>query len=190
MVDRDPYGIQRRVIGLHHWRLDGISDLKLRAPGCSVLDLGCNRGRASLEMADAGATLVHGCDNYAKGIEACREFFADLRAVSSQFEVVDLTDGAAALNVFGDRQYDITLMLATYHKLKRNMPDHRLSGLIKELGRRTIKYLGWRGTKDQHVSNDSEIVAIDKDLAEVGLTRIHTSYIATELGVAAIWARS
>lgn len=181
--------MQRRVVGFHHDRLDGLADLKKRANGASVLDLGCNRGRASLQMADYGARLIHGCDNYKKGIEACREFFADLRSIESQFEVCDLTHGAESLQVFGLQRYDITLMLATYHKIKRDMPDYRLSGLIKEIGKRTIRYFGWRGTADQHNANDEEIKALDRDLAEVGLTRIHTSYIATEIGVAAIWSR-
>lgn len=188
MVDRDPYGIQRRVTGWHHWRMDGLTDLKMRAAGRSVLDLGCNRGRASIEMADHGATLIHGCDNDGKSIEFCREHFADYRSVQTQFEVVDLTEGAASLDVFGAHTYEITLLLATYHKLKRAMPDYRLSGLIKEIGRRTTKYFGWRGTKDQHDFNSAEIASIDQDLAEFEMVRIHTSYIATELGVAAIWA--
>lgn len=189
MADWDPHGIQRRVVGWHHDRLDGLSDLKARARGASVLDLGCNRGRASLQMADYGARLIHGCDNYEPGIQACREFFADLRAVESRFEVCDLTVGAEALRVFGDQHYDITLMLATYHKIKRAMPDYRLSGLIKEVGKRTIKYFAWRGTADQHDANVQEIVTLDRELTEVGLRRTHTSYIATEIGVAAIWER-
>lgn len=189
MVDRDPYGVQRRVVGAHHYRLDGLNDLVRRAGGASVLDIGCNRGAASLEMAYAGAALVHGCDNYRKGIESCREFFADLRSVESKFEVVDLTEGAASLGVFGGQRYDITMLLATYHKLKRDMPDYRLSGLIKEIGRRTTRYFAWRGTKDQHEANDAEIAAIDRDLRDQGMVRVHTSYIATEMGVTAIWAR-
>lgn len=189
MVDRDPNGIQRRVVGVHDLRLDGLTDLTLRCRGASVLDLGCNRGAVCLELAYNGARLLHGCDNYEKGIEAAREIFADIRMVQSRFEHCDLTEGAAALNVFADNRYDMTFLLATYHKLKRAMPEDRLSGLVKEIGRRTDRYFGWRGTADQHEANDREIAAMDRDLREVGLTRIHTSYIATELGVAAIWAR-
>lgn len=188
MVDREPmHGVQRRVVGYHDIRLDGIHDLVLRARGASVLDIGCNRGLVGFEMANNGAILVHGCDNYGKGIETARELFADLRNVESRFEICDLTIGAAALEPFGT--YDITLLLATYHKIKRAMPDHRLSGLMKEIGKRTVKYFGWRGTADQHEANDKEITDLDRDLKDIGLIRIHTSYIATELGVAAIWAR-
>lgn len=189
MVDRDRWGVQRRVIGMHDFRLDGLTDLTLRARGASILDLGCNRGMVSMEFANNGAALVHGCDNYAKGIEVAREVFADVRTVSSQFEVCDLTHGAESLSAFGDRQYDMVLMLATYHKLKRKMPDYRLSGLVKHLGQRTLQYFAWRGTRDEHDANDAEIVTIDRDLLDVGLKRIHTSYISAELGVAAIWER-
>lgn len=189
MVDRDPHGIQRRVIGMHDFRLDGLTDLTLRARGASVLDLGCNRGGAAIEMANNGAVLIHGCDNYAKGIETAREIFADIRAVESRFEVVDLTHGAASLDWCGEQCYDMTLLLATYHKLKRGMPADRLSGLVKAIGHRTIQYFAWRGTADQHDANDKEIETIDRDLESEGLRRIHTSYISTELGVAAIWAR-
>lgn len=188
MVDRDPNGVQRRVIGLHDLRLDGLTDITLRARGASVLDMGCNRGSVCLELAYNGARLVHGCDNYMKGIETAREFFADQRMVSSRFEHCDLTHGAAALDVFGDQTYDITLLLATYHKIKRKMPPSRLSGLVKEVARRTNQYFCWRGTADQPESNDSEIVQIDRDLHGI-MRRIHTSYIATEIGVACIWAR-
>lgn len=189
MVDRDPWGVQRRVIGMHDFRLDGLTDLTLRARGASVLDLGCNRGMVSMEFANNGAALVHGCDNYEKGIETAREIFADVRIVASRFEVCDLTIGAAALNVFKDQRYDMTLILATYHKLKRDMPPDRLAGLVKEVGRRTIRYFAWRGTANQREANHREIENIDRDLADVGLKRIHTSYIS-DIGVACIWERT
>lgn len=189
MVDRDPWGVQRRVVGLHDLRLDGLTDLTLRCRGASVLDIGCNRGSVCLELAYNGARLVHGCDNYEKGIETAREIFADIRMVQSRFEHCDLTHGVSALDMFGDQRYDMTLLLATYHKIKRAMPHDRLSGLVKEIGRRTVRYFGWRGTANQHDANVIEIETLDRDLADVGLKRIHTSYIATELGVAAIWER-
>ncbi len=188
MVDRDSNGVQRRVIGLHDLRLDGLTDITLRARGASVLDLGCNRGTVCLELAYNGARLVHGCDNYMKGIETAREIFADIRMVQSRFEHCDLTHGAASLEVFGDQTYDITLLLATYHKIKRKMPNDRLSGLVKAIAKRTNHYFCWRGTADQANSNDAEIEQLDRDL-DGELKRIHTSYIATEIGVACIWAR-
>ena len=189
MVDRDPYGIQRRVIGMHDFRLDGLTDLTLRARGASVLDLGCNRGMVCVEMANNGATVLHGCDNYEVGIQTAREVFSDIRSASSQFEVCDLTVGPSALRPFGASDYDMVLMLATYHKIKRKMPEDRLTALVQYLGHKTRRYFAWRGTRDDYVSNDQEIIAIDRDLAECNLQRIHTSHISTELGAAAIWAR-
>ena len=183
------YTVQRRVAGHHNVRLDGISDLVLRAKGAAVLDIGCNRGMVGYEFATNGAKLVHGCDLYQIGVQTAREVFADLRSVESRFEVVDLSTGPSSLQVFGGQQYDIVLMLATYHKLKRVMPAERLTALIVQIGRLTKGYFGWRATSDKPDENDLEVEALDRDLGSVGLVRIQTSYISNELGVAAIWGR-
>lgn len=183
------YRVERRVAGYYNFRLDGMSDLLGRARGNKVFDIGCNRGLVGYDFALNGARLVHGCDIYARGVEHAREMFADLRAVESRFEVADLSEGPSALNVFKGMSYDITLCLATYHKLKRAMPGAELSKLMQHFGRWTNGYFGWRGTSDKPDENDAEMEALDRDLGETGLVRIHTSYISAELGVAAIWAR-
>lgn len=184
------YKVQRRVAGYHDFRLDGISDLVLRARGRSVFDIGCNRGMVGFEFAVNGAKAVHGCDIYEDGINTAREMFADLRAVDARFEVADLTQGPKALKPFAANNYDITLCLATYHKLKRIMPADELTALMQYFGRWTKGYFGWRGTSDKPAENDAEIKALDRDLGGIGFSRIHTSYISAELGVAAIWARA
>lgn len=183
------YKVQRRVAGEHNFRLDGLADLLTRAKGASVFDIGCNRGAAGYDFALNGAAKVHGCDIYEPGILAAREWFADLRAVESQFEVCDLTKGPPALKRFAGNSYDVTLCLATYHKLKRVMLPEALTELVQHFGRWTKGYVGWRGTSDKPDENDEEIVALDRDLGTAGFRRIHTSYISAELGVAAIWAR-
>jgi SAM-dependent methyltransferase len=183
------YVTQRRVAGYHDVRMDGMVDLVLRARGASVFDIGCNRGMVGFEFASNGASLVHGCDLYEIGVQTAREVFADLRSVESRFEVVDLTGGPAALAPFGGRSYDITLCLATYHKLKRVMDADALSALMRHFGKHTKRYFAWRGTSDKPVENDAEIAALDRDLGAVSLTRIHTSYLSDDLGVAAIWAK-
>lgn len=184
----DPYRIERRVAGYHDIRMDGITDLVVRARGASVMDIGCNRGLVGFEMANNGATIVHGCDNYELGIRTANELFADLRSVQVQFEVVDLSKGVAALKPFGDRHYDIIVMLATYHKLKRIMAAELLAELMRHLGQRTDRYFAWRGTSTQYDENMKEMKNLDRDLGSVGLKRIHTSDIS-DLGTAAIWAR-
>lgn len=183
------YRIERRVAGHHDIRMDGMTDLVVRARGASVLDVGCNRGLVGFEMANNGAVLVHGCDIYERGIMTATELFADLRAVQSRFEVVDLTKGPEALSPFGAERYDIVLLLATYHKLKRIMAPEALSELIKHLGARTIRFFAWRGTSTEHDKNRKEMKAIDDDLLPIGLERIHTSLISSDLGLCAIWAR-
>jgi SAM-dependent methyltransferase len=188
-MDRDPHSrLQRRVAGYHDIRLDGISDLLSRAPGSSVMDIGCNRGLVGFEFANNGARVVHGCDVWTDGIATARELFADLRAVESRFEVVDLTIGPAAMKVFDKTKYDIVLLLATYHKIKRVMDKDLLAELIAELGNRTIRYFAWRSTERDHVGNEQERKALDKTLNKVGLSCVQWSSIS-DLGPAAIWER-
>lgn len=181
--------LHRRVAGWHDIRLDGITDLLLRAPGASVMDIGCNRGLVGFEFFANGATLVHGCDNYVDGIETANHLFCDFRNCESKFEVVDLSQGYVALAPFGPQRYDIVVMLATYHKLNRIMAAETLSALMREIGNRTIKYFGWRATSEKYQENEIEMHKIDEDMASCSLKRIHTSYISEQLGVAAIWRR-
>jgi hypothetical protein len=189
-VKESEYKIQRRVAGYHDIRMDGMTDLVLRARGSSVFDIGCNRGLVSFEMANNGAAVCHGCDNFEQGIQTARELFADLRSVESQFEIVDLTGGQQAVSrAFGQKRYDIVLCLATYHKLKRIMSPGELSDLMISFGRRTQQFFGWRGTSDKPSENEAEIENLDRDLMSAGLKRVHTSYISEVLGVAAVWAR-
>src|SRR5690348_11613527 len=183
----DTRNLMRRVAGYHDIRMDGISDLVLRARGASVLDIGCNRGLVGFEFANNGATTVHGIDNYEDGITTARQLFMDLRNCKSRFDVVDLTKATYTDFPFDQPQYDIVLLLATYHKLKRIMKAEALSELMRKLGNLTAKYFGWRGGKD---GADAEIAQLDIDLKPVGLRRVHTSYIAEHhLGPAAIWER-
>lgn len=181
--------LQRRVAGYHDLRMDGMLDLVVRARGASVMDIGCNRGLVGFEMANNGARLVHGCDNYKLGVEFARELFIDLRNVESQFEVVDLTTGTDAFVPFRGQRYDITLCLATMHKLRRVMPQQALANLLRHLGSRTGAFFGWRATSEKFDENEQEMSILDRELGPTGLRRIHTSYISRNLGVAAIWAR-
>jgi SAM-dependent methyltransferase len=187
-MDRDKWGVQRRVAGEHNYRLDGLTDLLSRARGASVLDLGCNRGMVALDFANNGATIVHGIDNAPDCIDVCRGVFADIRNVQSHFEAGDLTQGPASLDPFRGQQYDFVLMLATLHKLRREMSDSRVAELIFYLADRTNGFFAWRGTQAQHRENETELKALDGHLNAGGFKRIHTSHISA-LGVAAIWER-
>lgn len=188
-INLDEYKIMSRVAGRHDMRLDGMADLLVRARGMSVMDIGCNRGMAGADFARAGARLVHGCDVAKEAIYVARAVFSDMAYVESRFEEVDLTQGPSALGVFGSQRYDVMLLLATYHKLKRRMPPERLSELCRYLGSCTDKYFAWRGTSEKHEENNAEMASLDRDLEREGLRRIHTSRISLELGVAAIWGR-
>lgn len=183
------YKVQKRVAGLNNIRLDGITDLVLRAKGKTVFDIGCNRGMVGYQFAENYASVIHGCDRYEGGIKVAREVFSDLGAVQSQFEVLDLTNGPRVLKIFQMTGYDIVLCLAVYHKLKREMPADKLTELMVFFGNWTKKYFAWRATSDKPDENDEEIRCLDRDLKQANLRRIHTSYISNDLGVAAIWAR-
>lgn len=179
------YSVQRRVTGHHDLRLDGIGDLVSRARGASVFDVGCNRGMAGYEFACNGARLVHGCDSYETGIKVAREVFADIRNVESRFEVVDLTGGEAAIGkAFGDsfRNYDMLLILAIYHKLKRVMQAQPLNFLMQRLASRTNRYIGWRGYAE-------EVKELDALFAGLGFKRIQYSEISETICPAAIWRK-
>jgi hypothetical protein len=104
-----------------------------------------------------------------------------------------LTQGPSCLAPFGDGNYDIVLLLGTYHKIKRppspayhkmgarGMNAQELSELMQHLGRRTLRYFGFRGDM-------VDLPQIDTDLTAAGLQRVHTSEIS-ELGPTAIWRR-
>jgi SAM-dependent methyltransferase len=174
--------LMRRVQGYHDLRLDGLSDLLHRARGVSVFDIGCNRGLAGFEFANNGAELVHGCDIYEDGLIAARHLFCDLRTVEHRFEVVDLTGGPEAVQTaFGGMvKYDIVLLLATYHKLRR-ISGFNPVPLLEYFGQQTKRYLAWRGHAE-------ELPELDQAFSRAGLKRIHTSFIS-DIQPAAIWAR-
>lgn len=180
----DEKPLQRRVAGYHDIRLDGLTDIVTRARGTSVLDLGCNRGLVGFEMANNGAVKVHGCDIDAECISVARGLFADLRAVESCFEVVDLTEQMP----FPKERYDIVLMIATYHKLKRAMTPQKLSALMQNLAHRTDKFFVWRGNGG-NIEAAEEMANIDRDVAVHGFRRVHTTELSLTLGLAAIWAK-
>src|SRR5262245_13007044 len=77
---------QRRVMGLHDIRFYGLSDLLLRARGCSVIDIGMNRGHVAYDFAINGARLVHGCDIDGASVQAARHWFSELPHCQTQFE--------------------------------------------------------------------------------------------------------
>lgn len=167
-------GVQRRIIGYSGFRLDGLSDLLLRARDASVLDIGCNRGMVGFEFALCGASAVHGCDNYERGIMVANEVFADHRRVDALHVVCDLTGGAQAMiSAFGKKylpKYDFVLFLATYHKLRRLMTEDKLVDLVDHLLDRCGKYFVMRGA-------DDEIAAVDIRAGTRGFEKIHYSRI-------------
>ena len=173
----------RRVHGIHEIRFDGLSDLLLRAHGCSVLDVGCNRGHVGWDFAMNGASVVHGCDIDQASIQCARMFFSEHPHVESKFEVVDLEKGVEAVRMaFKDAKYDIVLLIGVQHKLKKAMAEQALSALLSHLGERARTYFGWNGYSE-------DLPQVDDALTRSGLTRVHTSELALPGRPAAIWKR-
>lgn len=173
----------RRVVGLHEIRFDGLSDLLLRARGCSVFDVGCNRGHVGWDFAMNGARLVHGCDIDMASIVCARTWFSEHPHIEYKFEVVDLEKGPKAITAaFGEQSYDIVLLIGVQHKLKRVMSKEQLEILIEHLGSMTEFYFGWNGYVE-------DMPQMDECLKTVGLIRVHTSELALAGRPAAIWKR-
>jgi 2-polyprenyl-3-methyl-5-hydroxy-6-metoxy-1,4-benzoquinol methylase len=171
----------RRVHGIHEIRFDGLSDLLLRAHGCSVFDVGCNRGHVGWDFAMNGARLVHGCDIDGASIQCARHWFSEHPHVESKFEVVDLTK-ADALTPFGSQMYDIVLLIGVQHKLKRVMSELALRTLIRNLGNAALTYFGWNGYLE-------DLPQMDEALGMAGLRRVHTSELVLPGRPAAIYKR-
>lgn len=184
MVDRSEHGLHRRVTGHHDMRLDGISDVLCRANGTSVVDIGCNRGMAGYEFYCNGSILVHGVDIHGPSIDVARAIFADIRNCKHKFEVLDLNQGIEGFNaLFGSQRYDITLLLAINHKLRRQMAEDARRRLITELAHRSNRYIAWRGY-------DDELVELDEWFARANFKRIQYSTISETICPSAIWRRS
>lgn len=178
----DEKHLVRRVMGIHEIRFDGLSDLLLRAHGCSVLDVGCNRGHVGWEFAVNGARIIHGCDIHGPSITCAKMWFSEHPHVDSKFEVVDLSKGPIAVeDKFGNQHYDIVLLIGVQHKLKRVMQPKALSDLITHLGYRATTYFGWNGYAEDLPQMRQ---ALEKDLQLV-----HTSELALPGRPAAIWKR-
>lgn len=179
----DEKHLVRRVVGIHEIRFDGLSDLLLRAHGCSVFDVGCNRGHVGWDFAMNGAAVVHGCDIHGPSIQCARMWFSEHPHVESKFEVVDLSIGASAVSAaFGDQIYDIVLLIGVQHKLKRTMQERDLSSLIYSLGMRAGTYFGWNGYSE-------DFDQMDEALERSNLKLVHESELAIPGRPACIWKR-
>jgi len=121
------------------WTLDrqmaGLDAIRRACAGATVLDLGCAEGMISLELAKAGARLVHGVELEAQRVQVAERLF-DERCpdVARQFIVWDLarfddlylgrTADSHPTKPYLRTRYDIVLCLAIAQKLPN--PDRFL----------------------------------------------------------------
>jgi SAM-dependent methyltransferase len=181
MDEKHPH--RRSGAGWNDNRFVGLSDLLLLSQGASVLDVGCNRGHVAYEFYRNGARLVHGCDIHGPSIQNAKIWFSELEECETKFEVVNLEEGPQAIDkAFGPEGYDIVLFLGTYHKLKRVMKTEKLNEVLRDLGKRAIKYFAWTGYSD-------DMDSVDEVLQTCDLEAVHMSELAMNDRVAAVWKR-
>jgi len=177
----------RALFGYHIDRMNGLSDFLPMARGKTVLDVGCDRGLISLAFAMNGATLVHGCDKYAMGVQSARQVLNEA-GTTAHFEVVDLTGGFKALQeaFAGDlhERYDIVLFLSMYHILKNRMADDQLLDLVRTLIERSGRYFIYRRSATQQGYQ-----LMDRLVEDSGLVLTHYSWFSKNVGPLLIYER-
>jgi hypothetical protein len=119
----------------------GLDVVREACSGASLLDLGCAEGLVSLEMAKAGARLVHGVEIIADRLQVAETLFQkDCPQVERQFIAWDLTRfDELFLDVTPDTtpaqpslltRYDVVLCLAIAQKLSNPGRFLRLAATI------------------------------------------------------------
>ena len=191
-------GIQRRAISFSAFRFDGLCDLLPRMPGASVFDVGCNYGDVSDDCVFYGARVVHGCDIFSDGVFVANGKLSGNRSIEARFEVVDLTGGPGAVKkAFGQhyrKEYDFMLMLAVYHKLRREMPLENLLYLVDHFAHHTGKFFVWRGSAEEKEEFEPLLLKRNFKLVHYStISEARASYSGSDATVvpqpAAIWAK-
>lgn len=120
----------------------GFADLYPFVRGASVLDVGCKRGLICYEFAAHGAAAVHGIDRNEQFIGIAREVFFDISSCEHSFTCADALK--LEWEFFRPAYADIVLMIATYHKLRRQ-DANRAVEVIRVLGARAQQFFVWTG---------------------------------------------
>jgi 2-polyprenyl-3-methyl-5-hydroxy-6-metoxy-1,4-benzoquinol methylase len=146
--------IGRRLLGKRNFsgnlfdRLRGLDFLLEQCADCTIMDIGCNEGLVAYEFARNGAKLVHGFDRDGQRVRFARRLFRDV-PIESRFVRTNLAVSGAEFQAKHRSvllpEYDIVLFLGVYHHLKRQMPVHRLHGLVEELLNRSGHWFVDRG---------------------------------------------
>jgi ribosomal protein L11 methylase PrmA len=101
--------------------------------GRTILDVGCNIGMVSYEIAKTGPRLIHGIDSDLPSLAIARRIFAAVD-VETRLERIDLANLQELKARLEDR-YDVVLFLSVYQPLlKRRGPVAR--DVVRELARR------------------------------------------------------
>jgi len=123
-------------------QMRGLDAVRHVCTGASVLDLGCAEGLVSLELAKAGATLIHGVELLGERLVVAEDFFKkELPSLQRKFITWDLTRfddlvlGADSAPAASDQptllsRYDVVLCLAIAQKLSNPRRFLRLASLL------------------------------------------------------------
>lgn len=95
-------------------QMTGLGQLWERVEGKKVLDLGCAEGAIAFRCLDHGATEVLGLEHRADACDEFNRLAGDRPASALCVDLNTWNPGRASM-----RQYDVILMLAILHKLRR-----------------------------------------------------------------------
>lgn len=111
-------------------QLRGLGRLVAMARGKRIVDFGCAEGLIDKELLDNGAAYVRGYEVIAEHLDVANRVCADYAGSPERFEFChqNLNDFAALSG--GGQRWDIAVMLAILHKLKR--PDDFLDTVVRE----------------------------------------------------------
>ena len=135
--------------GTLHSRSDGLFEHGIDFKDKSVLDVGCNIGIVAYEIAKRSPSLIHGFDSHRRSIEIAQVIFHRIPA-ESRFWVLDL--GHLEKRALS-RRYDIVLLLAIDHHVRRQVGDERADDVLADLCgacSQTVMFRGPGGTSTWH----------------------------------------
>lgn len=150
-------------------QLTGLRELWPRVAGKWVLDVGSAEGAISLECCRKGATYVEGWERRKDAVEWARRQ-AQAADLPARFHEVDV-DGAT----HGTRRFDVILLLAILHKLKR--PEAAFAAVLDRHAEPTClvvlrtRAADWPVMRD--VRSDHRKVDLHRIIYARGFTLVH-----------------
>ncbi len=120
----------KKFAGTWDDRLDGLFSCGVDYAGKTILDVGCSMGIVAYEIAKHRPTYIHGIDILKPHIGVARSIFMG-STVESRFDAMSL--GSRKLpSVLQDR-YDVVLLLAVYHHVRRGLGQEKADRIFIDI---------------------------------------------------------